>query len=377
MAFADSGCASERCTRVQASATTHPTNVAARIFIEGDDLYAAMLRDIRAARSSVLFETYIFKPDRSGREFVAALRHAARAGVSVYLRIDAFGTGGLMAPSTVADLVGDGVTVSWSGAWSWRRPLRYWRRNHRKLLVIDRGTAYLGGFNIGDENSLKRYGAGRWRDTHVRLTGTIAARAGELFWDFESARHCTDEAWLDGALLMPNYGFGCRYRWRCALNAALRGARERIWVTTPYFVPDRRTQNRLEAAARRGVDVKLMVPAKNDVPIVQWAARMSYDTLLRSGVEIHEYGPRVLHAKTILIDDDWSTIGTSNFDYRSFFTNYELNYLSRSPHLNAELARVFTDDLANCEQISRSAWPRRPLSQQAREVVGWVARRWL
>lgn len=348
-----------------------------RIFVEGDALYEAMIHDISTARRSVLLEAYIFREDRVGQMVLSALDQASRRGVSVRMRIDAFGSRGLLGAAMVKRLRRSGIVFDWSRRWRWDHPLRYNRRNHRKLLVIDNSAAYLGGFNFGDEYSLAQFGKTRWRDTHIRLTGPIIDRATALFHDFVGKRRCTGEPWTGESLLMPNYGLACRYRWRCLLQGRLAGARQRIWVTTPYFVPDRAIQCDLMAAAGRGVDVKLLLPGKSDVPLTQWAARASYAGLLEAGVKIFEYGPRMLHAKTILIDNDWSTIGTSNFDYRSFFTNYELNFISRSADINEALAAVFDQDLSRSEEVPLSHWSKRPYLQQIPELIGWIARRWL
>lgn len=347
------------------------------IFVEGDDLIDAMVRDIRRACRTVLLETYILKEDRVGHRILDALGEAAKRRVEVRLRLDAFGSKGLISRRAIETLRNDGVLFSWCGLWNWRHPLQYQRRNHRKLLVIDEGIAYVGGFNIGEESSSIYRGLQRWRDTHIRLTGAIAKQAATLFRDFQTKRRYRREEWVEGALLMSNYGLACRYRWRCLLNDRFRMATKRIWLTTPYFVPDSGMQRRLKSAARRGVDVRVLVPEKSDVPIARWAARMSYGDILRAGVKIYEYGARVLHAKTILIDDDWSAIGTSNFDYRSFFTNYEINFLSRSPELNVSLAAIFADDLRVSRRVTHSSWSRRPYLQQAAELIGWMARRWL
>lgn len=348
-----------------------------QIFTEGDTLFAAMLADIDAARRQILLETYIFREDHIGGKFLSALRRAAQRGVSVQMRIDALGSKGLVSPASIRALGDSGVAFNWSRRWHWRHPLRYNRRNHRKLLVVDDRAAYVGGFNIGDENSLTRFGAARWRDTHIRLTGPIVRRAGLLFQDFAGGRRQSGEDWADGTLLMPNYNRACRYGLRSLLHRRFTTARRRIWVTTPYFVPDRRTQRHLIAAARRGVDVKLLLPGKSDVAITRWAARASYYGLLQSGVKIYEYGARVLHAKTVLIDEVWSTIGTANLDYRSFFVNYELNFIARSNRINDELSAIFLNDLKGSVYISATSWSKRRYVSHVAEFIGWVARRWL
>lgn len=348
-----------------------------KIFTEGDDLYDAMFDDIFTAHRTILLEAYILKEDQIGRRLLAALEAAARRGIRVHIRLDSFGSKGTITRGTVEDLRKNGVVVSWSNIWDWQHPLHYQRRNHRKLLVVDGAVAYIGGFNIGEESSLIYNGPQRWRDTHIRLTGAIVAQAQALFWAFAEKRKYRSEQWIEGSLLIPNYGLACRYRLRCLLNERFRMAVKRIWLTTPYFVPDSGTQRRLISAARRGVDVRVLVPSKSDVRITQWAARMSYSKLLRAGVKVYEYDARILHAKTALVDEDWSTIGTSNLDYRSFFTNYELNFLSQLPHLNACLADIFVDDLKVSKQVIYSKWLQRPYLLHIPELIGWIARRWL
>ena len=148
-------------------------------------------------------------------------------------------------------------------------------------------------------------------------------------------------------------------------------------MTTPYFVPDHRTQHRLIEAAHRDVEVRLLVPAKSDVPLARWAARASYAALLHAGVRIFEYRPRMLHAKTAVVDGSWATIGTANLDYRSFFLNYELNLVSRNLDLCRRLQAQFDEDLAQSRQITAVSWPQRPSTERLLEAVGWMARRWL
>jgi cardiolipin synthase len=148
-------------------------------------------------------------------------------------------------------------------------------------------------------------------------------------------------------------------------------------VTTPYFVPDLSTLRRLVAAARRGVDVRVLVPLHSDVPITQWAARAVYAALMSAGVHIHEYLPRMLHAKTVVVDADWAALGTANLDYRSFFVNYELILMTTSPPDCEQLARHFVHDLSESRQLNAAAFAGRPLTNKLLEVVGHSLRRWL
>ena len=157
----------------------------------------------------------------------------------------------------------------------------------------------------------------------------------------------------------------------------MRQATSRIWVTTPYFVPDRRLQRLLCRAATRGIDVRLLVPGKNDVRLAQWAAHAAYAQLLASGVRIFEYIPRVLHAKTMLVDGRWAAIGTANMDYRSFFVNDEINFVDNEGSLNRVLDALFLIDLADSAEVLTAPWRLRPWWALVAETIGWVMRRWL
>ena len=348
------------------------------IFTEGDDLFEAMNADIWKARRRILLEMYIFKEDHVGSQIIHALLQAAERGVEVKLSLDALGSGRVFSQSAVTVLRNAGVSVCWAQTWNWRQPWRYQRRDHSKLLVIDDGITYVGGFNIGEESSLRYSGKGRWRDLHIRLSGPIARRAARLFESRHAfGRDRVEDEWFGAYLLMSNYGIRCRYRLRCLLNGRLRHAVSRIWLTTPYFVPDSGTQRRLISAAQRGVDVRLLVPAKSDIRITQWAARMLYENLLRAGVKIYEYSPQFLHAKTILVDSNWSSIGTANFDYRSFFLNYDLALICSSEIICDELANMFEINISDSRIVEERVWRSRPYTSRIQEFLGWVVRRFL
>lgn len=348
------------------------------LFTEGDELYRDMLASISGARGSIDLESYIFADDEIGRLFAEALVGRAAHGVRVRVHIDAAGSLFWMSRRLERYLRGNGVSVRWFHRWSWRRPGRYNRRNHRKLLVVDGRRAYVGGFNIHRESSASAYGDLRWRDTHVSIDGSLARTAAALFDAFWRGRlrwQPPDAA--RGGALVHNHNRRCRHRLRCIYEDILLGARRYAYLTTPYFVPDHRTQNALAAAARRGVDVRLLVPRKSDVPVARWASRHAYSGLLGAGVRIHEYLPRLLHAKTAVADDSWAMVGTANLDYRSLFTNYELNLVARDASLASRLRECFVGDLGQSEQVAPDQWDGRGWPARMSEAVGWTARRWL
>lgn len=360
-------------------AGTADTAAAVDIFVEGDDLYAAMRRSIESARRSVCLETYILAWDEAGRPLLEAMAAKAREGLDVRLHVDAFGALFLFPRSAERWLRQQGVKVRRFHRWQWRDPWRYNRRNHRKLLVVDSRELYLGGFNIHRECSRRDYGAERWRDTHVRLFGPLAADAQHLFDMFWRGRRRSSR-WraAEGRhTLLSNHDLYGSRRARYVLDELMDGARDRLWLTNPYFVPDHHVQGRLIDAARRGVDVRVLVPGKNDVRLARWASHAAYARLLAGGVRIFEYLPRVMHAKTVVADAQWSMVGTSNLDYRSLFYNYEINLFSGEPSLCRALHDQFLADLGESVEVLPDKWSRRPWLHYPLEAVGWVARRWL
>lgn len=350
-----------------------------QLFVEGDDLYDAMLASIRSAKSRVDLETYIYAADEVGWRLGEALAARARAGVRARLLVDAAGSLLSFSRALEKHLSGHGVLVRRFHRWSWRRPLRFYRRNHRKLLVVDGGEAFVGGFNIHRQSSRVVYGSDRWRDTHVLMRGPLAVQAGGLFDAFWEGDHSgsAHAASGTGDALVPNHSRICRHQVHCLYRRLLRGAERHLYLTTPYFVPDHRTQNELAEAACRGVDVRLLLPGKSDVPITQWAARAAYSKLLAGGVRVFEYQPRILHAKTAVIDGAVATVGTANLDYRSLFVNYELNLFSGNEALCEALEAQFLADLREAAEVTAPGWSRRPWTRLASESVGWSARRWL
>jgi cardiolipin synthase len=349
------------------------------LFTDGDTLYDDMLASIVSARDHVLLESYIFADDEIGRRFAAALAAATSRGVVVRLHLDAAGSLFWHSRRLTKQLRRAGVQLRWFHRWDWRHPWRYNRRNHRKLLVIDAHCAYVGGFNIHRENSRRLYGEHCWRDTHVKLVGPLAGEAMQLFGQFwiGRKRRAVTRSLGAGDLLLSNYTRGARRLLNGSFSSMLTHAKSTIFITTPYFVPQLRIRRQIVDAAARGVDVRLLVPFKSDVRLAQWAARAVYAALLARGVRIYEYQPRLLHAKSMVVDSSYATVGTANIDYRSFFLNYELNLFSRNPRLCHDLQNVFLADLAHSKEIHAERWSKRPWIDKLAELIGWMARRWL
>ncbi len=352
---------------------------AIQLYTEGDRLFESMLAAIGSAKEHVWMETYIFADDEVGRRFSQALSEKARAGVQVRLLVDALGSLFQFYRSLGAELEQSGVVVRHFHRWHWREPLRYNRRDHRKLLVVDGREAFLGGFNIHRQSSQRYFGAARWRDTHVSFQGELAKQAAELFDAFwQGDRHrLPQENAQASSVLVPNQTRSCRRRLACIYNDALGSAKEHVCLTTPYFVPDYHTQNALLAAVSRGVDVRLLVPRTSDVRLARWAANAVYARLLDAEVKIFEYLPRMLHAKVAVVDGTWATLGTANLDYRSLFQNYELNLVSRDPEFCGSLQTQFETDLKEASAVCATRWRQRRWVPRLAELLGWSVRRWL
>ncbi|TDT37777.1 cardiolipin synthase [Halospina denitrificans] len=349
------------------------------VYTEGDALYEAMLDAIRNAHTQVWLESYIFSSDVIGERFTQALCERARAGVDVRVHVDAAGCLFWGFDQLEPELVAAGVQVKWFHPWTWRDPFRYNRRNHRKLLVVDGEAAFFGGFNIHRENSLREYGELRWRDTHCLVEGELALEAAALF----EALWVGDRGWMPrmperpSCVLVTNQGIRRRHALSRLILRAFARARKRIYVTTPYFIPNENLQRRMIAAARAGVDVRLLVPERGDVGLAHWASRIAFRPLLRQGVRIFYYGPRLLHAKTIVVDGEWTTIGTANMDYRSFLLNYELNLVSRDPGIGEVLENQFFEDLESSQELREVSRLFASPVEHCLGMLAWFARRLL
>ena len=356
------------------------------LYFEGDALYDDMLAAIARAEARVWMESYIFSADGDpvGRRFGAALARAARRGLDVRLHVDAVGSLFQLPTDFIVTLRRAGVQLRTFHRWSWRDPWRYNRRNHCKVLIIDQERVFLGGFNIHRESSSACVGEARWRDTHIGLDDPkIVAQADDLFTTFWTRRVSRDlrrrrlPRRFRGDALVSNRLPRHRLALRRLYHHGIRRARQRVLLTTPYFAPDRRTRAHLYAAASRGVTVRLLLPAVSDQWLVRMAARHIYTRLLRRGIELYEYCPRTLHAKTMVVDGRLATIGTANLDYRSFTHNYEINFVTNRPAVCAELEAQFQRDLEQAERVTEAHLGRRRWWERLAGVFAWRLRRLL
>jgi len=353
-----------------------------RVLTSGKETFEAMLADVRAATHHVHVLYYIFEPDQTGTALLDALTERARAGVEVRLLVDAVGSARLRSGVTKALRDAGGEVAHFNRPSLVRRSRRINFRNHRKICVCDGTIGYTGGVNVHDEeNSAVR--ADAWHDTHVRLEGSCVAGLQLVFledWHYTKGKGPSGQEYIpetkptdQGPLVQildsgPDTEFEII---KLTYFAALGVATERVWLTAAYFVPDESMLVALKAAALRGVDVRLLVSQKSDSRVVAAAARSYYLELIRAGVHIHEYEPVMLHAKTLLVDDWFSAIGTANIDNRSFRLNFEVTAVIYDRKTNADLAQLFATDRTKAKQITarqltESPLPRRLFESTAR-----------
>jgi len=313
-----------------------------RAFFNGDEAYPPMLAAIEAARHSIGMASYIFRDDSWGGRFIDALIAAHRRGVTVRVLIDGVGGGWLTSPA-YHRLRGGGVAADrfMHSLLPWRMPF-FNLRNHRKVLVIDGSVAFTGGMNIGDENVIETRPRYPVHDIHFRIEGPIVGQLVEAFlddWIFVTGKDGVGDAvWQPAAaqpVLLRTDGPPSRAisagpdadieKIEFALLQAVSCAHRSVAVMTPYFLPDARLLTGLGLAAMRGVAVDVVVPAKSNHPLVDWATRANIGPLLDNGVRIWRCPPPFRHSKLMVVDDEWCLIGSSNWDIRSFRLNFELN----------------------------------------------------
>jgi cardiolipin synthase A/B len=360
------------------------------VLIDGLETYPAMLEAIARARSYIHLESYIFESDSIGRTFVAALCERARAGVEVRLLVDGVGSLGFDSAAG-PELAEAGVELAIYGPLRRRWSVKRWlRRDHRKILVVDGKQAFVGGINIGLEYAPREQGGGGWRDTHMAVGGPAVVELEAMFrqtWEAAGGRpyrarpRAGDEsaavAGTEWAMTLGSDHGGMRSDIRRHIMHALRHSRSRVWAACAYFVPDRAMRRAFRAAARRGVDVRVIVPARSDLRSVQWAGEYTYGGLMRGGVRIFQWCDTHMHAKTLVIDGVWSMVGSYNLDYVSLFLNQEVVLVAIGEHTAGRLEAAFRTDLGPCREIELESWLRRSWLRRALAWLFYRFRRFL
>ncbi len=362
---------------------------------DGAATYAAMFAAIRNARDHINLETYIIEDDDVGRQFADLLLEQQGRGVQVNLIYDS--VGGFGTPKAFFERLRQGgievLEFNPINPLAAKAPWLVNNRDHRKLLVVDGRTAFLGGINISSvysSGSIARRTAkaagskGVWRDTHVQIEGPVVGELQKLFmqtWEKQRGKALAPKTYFPELTAQgkdivraigstPDDPYSLIY---LTLISAISNAEKQVYLTNAYFVPDPQLLKSLTDAAGRGVDVRLLLPSHSDSAIVFHAGRSHYSGLLEGGVKIYERAGQLLHSKTAVIDGVWSTVGSTNLDWRSFLDNDEVNAVILGREFAQQMLAMYTRDLEASEAIELESWKRRPLLFRLKE---WMARVW-
>ena len=343
------------------------------LLIDGHETFRAIFAGIDAAERYVLAQFYIIHDDRIGKDFKDRLIAAARRGVEVRLLYDSIGS--IKLPrGYLRDLTEAGVTVcSFSGPRSWLKKLRLNFRNHRKIVVCDGAVAFAGGLNVGDEYLGRDPEIGNWRDTHMRLQGPIVQGLQLSFardWYYGTGEDLNGLDWEpaaapdgDATALVLASGPADEIE-TCGLLYAhvIESAEDRVWIATPYFVPDGRVLGALQLAALRGVDVRILMPRTSDSALFKYVPYAYLDDVARVGVRVFLYEDGFMHQKAAVVDRDFAAVGTANFDNRSFRLNFEATVVVRDADVCDRVAEMLERDLADATEIGLDTIEDKPFS---------------
>jgi cardiolipin synthase len=343
-----------------------------QVYTYGQDLYAEMLSAIKKAKKRIFFETFIWKDDVVGQKFKQELIKAAERGVDVYIIFDTFAN--LVVPNEFKRFpryvhVLKYPLISWP-----IRPfqIRTYARDHRKILVVDSLTAFVGGYNVGEAY------ATQWRDTHIWINGPAAFELENVFIDFWNQYRTRD---------LPELGEGEARDWdsriiidrndpqmvifpvRMTYLEAIDRAQHHIYLTQAYFIPDSVILQMLIKATKRGVDVRILVPELSNHIIADWLSRGLYTRCLKNGIRLFLYRNAMIHAKTCTIDSIWSTVGTTNLDRLSLVGNFEVNAEIYDKEFAQEMEKIFECDLKNARELTLKEWERRSFFNKFGEMV--------
>lgn len=354
-----------------------------KVLQNGEATFSEMLDKISKAKDHIHMEYFIIKDSHIGRKFQETLIKKAKEGVEVRLIYDAVGswklTKNFLKPLEDAGVEAKPflpVTLPLLGS-----RLNY--RNHKKILIVDGKVGFVGGINIGDEYLGKNKKLGFWRDTHLKIQGESIYILQGMFladWHFVSNENIDDFKYFPkqgycGETVMQIASSGPDSSWASihqAYFSAINSAREKVYITTPYLVPDEGILLALKTAALRGVDVRLLVPIKPDHRSVFWASKSHFEELLRAGVKIYQYSKGFVHGKVFAIDNNFVSIGTANLDIRSFELNFEVNAFIYDKDVNNKVRKDFLEDLKVSNQILLEEYRKRPFIHKIAESMARV-----
>ena len=353
--------------------------------VNGAQIYPAMLNAIRTAQTNITFETFVFR-DSIGATFVEELANAARRGVRVHMLLDWLGSR-TMDSSMLATARAAGCDLQIYHPPSWYHLGRLNNRTHRKLLVIDGKIGFTGGVGMGVEWGDGIDGLPPWRENHYKAEGPVVAQMQAVFIDnwikttgrvLHGAEYFPKLSASSGDMDAQMFGsspVGGSESMHLMVLLALTAAKTSIDIENAYFVPDKLTVEALCSAARRGLRVRIVVPGRHtDARIGRWAAQGLYGSLLKAGIQIFEYQPTMMHAKVLVIDEVWSSVGSSNFDDRSFRLNDEANLNVFSESLASEHLRIIDEDIQQSRRMVLQKWRHRKFGRRINERLALLLR---
>jgi cardiolipin synthase len=355
------------------------------MLVDGQEVFAVMLASIHNAKKSIWLESYIFESGATGALFVEALAASARAGVEVLVVVDAFG-GMNLDREDEETLRSAGVNLRFFGRFKNVDMSRWLKRDHRKLLLIDGTTAFVGGINISDDYASQESGGKGWHDIHARIRGPVCLSLAKLFVETwrqvggatlplpAPTREETSGEW---AMALCSNHLGIRTQIRSHLVHALCHARSEVLLASAYFVPDRQIVRAMEGAARRGVFVGLLVPGESDLRSVQLAGEHSYERLLRAGVRIFTWRGSHMHVKAAVVDRRWCHVGSYNLDYMSLLNSLELVVELVGDKSPAAISAILRGDMHASPELDLPTWRQRSGPEKILSNVAYQFRRWL
>jgi cardiolipin synthase len=353
--------------------------------LNGDRIFPAMLDAIRSARKTITFETYIYWSGEIGQQFADALSERARSGVKVHVLLDWVGSGKAKR-EYLDEMRKAGVEVEKYHPLRWYHLARVNNRTHRKLLVVDGKIGFTGGVGIADKWAGDAQDENHWRDSHFKLEGPAVAQMQAAFmdnWMKTQSEVLHSEEYFPplepvgtaSAQVFKSSPREGSESVRLMYLLSIAAARRRLLIANSYFVPDDLSVAALVAARKRGVDVEVIVPGtKIDSELTRKASRSRWGDLLEAGVEIYEYRPTMYHCKVMVVDDAWVSVGSTNFDNRSFRLNDEANLDVYDAEFAREQTAVFERDRSRAHRVTLAEWKRRPLTEKIAEKAAGLLR---
>ena len=348
--------------------------------INGDEIFPPMLEAIRGAEKTITFETFIYWSGEIGREFADALSERARAGVKVHVLLDWVGSV-KMEEQLLEEMKDAGVEILKYHPLRWYHLSRMNNRTHRKLLVVDGKIGFTGGVGIGDNWLGDAQDPDHWRDSHFRIEGPAVAHMQAAFmdnWIETRGAVLHGEAYFPAlepvgehyAQMFKSSSTESSESVRLMYLLSIAAARKNVYISNAYFVPDDLSIETLVRALQRGVEVKIIMPGeRTDTEPVRRASRARWGKLLKAGAEMYEYQPTMYHCKVMIVDDVWVSVGSTNFDSRSFRLNDEANLNIYNRPFAARQIEIFEDDLKKSRRITYAAWRERPWGEKILEHV--------